>query len=388
MQMLRKLLTIFGVVTLSLWTNASVYAAAIINVDQVGSDVVATITGSINSEGLDFTYAYIYDQNGIISGADNYDGLLGVGESTTVGLYNTVSEHHDISTSPLYFHADTNTGGHFQIREVNYSDQGVLMLPYDYVSNTSINSTSTWSGYTIGDMGLIPGTYLYNLANGDTITLNIGEGPSPDPTYSVGGTVSGLTGSVTLQNNGGDDIINTTNDAFTFATELEVGFSYAVTVSTQPTGQTCVVSNESGTISDANVTDVAVTCTDNPELLYTINGSASGLGPNSVTLQNNLTDDLVVSANGVFVFATALADGSTYDVTVLTQPTGQTCDVTNGNGTISSTNVLGVDVDCVDDVIAPPPVPMVPVPTLSQWALILLTMLLGLMVFANRRRLF
>jgi hypothetical protein len=45
-------------------------------------------------------------------------------------------------------------------------------------------------------------------------------------------------------------------------------------------------------------------------------------------------------------------------------------------------------VDCVDDVVAPPPVPMVPVPTLSQWALILLTMLLGLMVFANRRRLF
>ena len=37
---------------------------------------------------------------------------------------------------------------------------------------------------------------------------------------------------------------------------------------------------------------------------------------------------------------------------------------------------------------APPPVPMVPVPAMSEWALILLTMLLGLMVFANRRRLF
>ena len=32
--------------------------------------------------------------------------------------------------------------------------------------------------------------------------------------------------------------------------------------------------------------------------------------------------------------------------------------------------------------------PPVPVPTLSQWALIMLSMLLGLMVFANRRRLF
>jgi hypothetical protein len=209
------------------------------------------------------------------------------------------------------------------------------------------------------------------------------------PTYSVGGTVSGLTGTgLVLQNNGGDTLpVAAAATAFAFATELEVGFSYVVTVSTEPTGQTCTVSNGSGTISDADVTDVAVTCTDNPEPLYTINGTASGLGPNSVTLQNNLTDDLMVSANGGFVFDTALPDGSPYDVTVLIQPTGQTCDVTNGFGTISSTDVLGVDVDCVDDVVAPP-TPMAPIPTLSEWALILLTMFFGLMVFANKRRLF
>jgi hypothetical protein len=35
-----------------------------------------------------------------------------------------------------------------------------------------------------------------------------------------------------------------------------------------------------------------------------------------------------------------------------------------------------------------PDTPSAPIPTLSEWALILLTMLLGLMVFANRRRLF
>ncbi len=207
-------------------------------------------------------------------------------------------------------------------------------------------------------------------------------------TYSVGGTVSGLTGAgLELENMGGDTLPIATDGPFTFATELEVGFSYVVTVSTQPSGQTCVVNNGSGIISTANITDVAVTCTDNPEPLYTINGTASGLGPNSVTLQNNATDNLVVSANGAFVFATALQDGSTYDVTVLTQPMGQTCDVTNGFGTINGTNVLGVDVDCLDDVV-PQPTPTLPIPTLSEWALILLTMFIGLMVFANRRRLF
>lgn len=290
-------------------------------------------------------------------------------------------------------------------------------------------------------------------------------------TYTVGGAVTGLTGTgLELQNMGADTLPISENGDFTFAIALEVGFSYVVTVSTQPTDQTCTVSNESGTISTANITDVVVNCTDNPEPLYTINGTVSGLGPNSVTLQNNGADDLDVNANGAFVFDTALPDGSSYDVTVLTQPTGQTCGVTNGFGTINGSDVLGVTVTCADsvytvggivtgltgtglalqnngsdsltiaasgdfmfatgllsgedylvtvsaqpagqncvvsfgsgtiatadatdvavdcaDVVVPPPTPMVPIPTLSEWALILLTMLIGLMVFANRRRLF
>jgi hypothetical protein len=124
-----------------------------------------------------------------------------------------------------------------------------------------------------------------------------------------------------------------------------------------------------------------------PVSTYFVGGSVSGLTGTGLALQNNGGDDRDVDANGVFVFATALPDGSTYDVTVLTQPTGQTCDVTNGFGTISSTDVLGVAVDCGDVVVAVAP-PTVPIPTLSEWALILLTMLIGLMVFANRRRLF
>jgi len=61
--------------------------------------------------------------------------------------------------------------------------------------------------------------------------------------------------------------------------------------------------------------------------------------------------------------------------------------VTNGSGTVSGSDVLGVDVDCVDDVVVLV-LPTKPIPAMSEWALILLTMFLGLMVFANRRRLF
>jgi IPTL-CTERM motif len=89
---------------------------------------------------------------------------------------------------------------------------------------------------------------------------------SPNPTsYTIGGSVSGLASgqSVVLQNNGGDNNTANANGAFTFATSINSGSAYAVTVLTQPTGQTCTVSNGSGTAT-ANVTNVSVTCTNNP----------------------------------------------------------------------------------------------------------------------------
>ncbi len=88
------------------------------------------------------------------------------------------------------------------------------------------------------------------------------SGTTDSTTYSVGGTVSGLTDTVVLQNNGGNNLTISANGAFIFTTEIANGSTFAVTVSTQPSGQTCSVTNDSGTISDANVTNVAVTCLD------------------------------------------------------------------------------------------------------------------------------
>ena len=47
-----------------------------------------------------------------------------------------------------------------------------------------------------------------------------------------------------------------------------------------------------------------------------------------------------------------------------------------------------LDVVITDCVEPPPPAPATPVPTLSQWALVMLAMLLGLMVFSSRKHLF
>ncbi|TMH43804.1 MAG: hypothetical protein E6H56_02840 [Betaproteobacteria bacterium] len=160
--------------------------------------------------------------------------------------------------------------------------------------------------------------------------------------FTIGGTTSGLSGSVVLQNNGGDNLSISANGGFTFAAALTNSSSYAVTVLTQPAGQTCTVASGAGTVAGANITNIAVTCAANT---FTVGGTVSGLS-GTVVLRNNGGNDLTVSANGSFTFSAPVAQGSPYAVTVLTQPAGQSCSVANGTGTVAGANVGDVTVSC------------------------------------------
>ena len=167
------------------------------------------------------------------------------------------------------------------------------------------------------------------------------------PTFTIGGTLSGLTPGALLSlfNNGADQLNLTTNGAFAFRLGLLPGATYNVTIASQPTGETCIVSNGSGTVGKSNVTTVSVSCKANPT--FTIGGTVSGLNTGaSVTLLDNATDSLTVSTNGTFTFKTALATGAAYNVTVNTQPVGETCTVTGASGTVASANVPNVSVSC------------------------------------------
>jgi len=167
--------------------------------------------------------------------------------------------------------------------------------------------------------------------------------------YTIGGTVSGLSGSgLVLQDNAGDNLPVGANGSFTFATSIASGGAYSVTVLTQPTNpaQTCVVTSGSGTATKANVTNVQVACAT-VSTTYTIGGTVSGLSGSGLVLQDNGGDNLPVSANGSFTFATPIASGANYNVTVLTQPSNpvQTCGVTNGSGAATA-NVTSILVAC------------------------------------------
>jgi len=118
------------------------------------------------------------------------------------------------------------------------------------VQRLSVTDTSITGG--------APGIMAYGTTAADNWSGGSAVGSA---TYTVGGTVSGLSGTVVLQDNGGDNLSLSANGPFTFATALAGGTAYAVTVKTSPSGQTCTVSNGSGTIAAANVTNVTVTCT-------------------------------------------------------------------------------------------------------------------------------
>jgi hypothetical protein len=82
-----------------------------------------------------------------------------------------------------------------------------------------------------------------------------------------------------------------------------------------------------------------------PPTTYTIGGTVSGLTGTGLILQDNSGNNLAVSASGSFTFSSAVDSGAAYSVTVLTQPTGQSCTVTSGSGTASA-NVTNVQVSC------------------------------------------
>lgn len=188
----------------------------------------------------------------------------------------------------------------------------------------------------------------YMLCAGLLVACNHDEDlllpPAPTVAYTVGGSVTRLSGSVTLANNGGDARTVTANGVFAFPTPVAGGRPYAVTVARQPATQVCSVGMGSGTVASANVTTVSVTCVTK---IHTVGGSVTGLVGSGLVLQNNSRDKLARTADGAFTFATPVASGTGYHVTVFSQPTNpaQTCTPTDNSGTASA-NVMEVTITC------------------------------------------
>jgi len=163
-------------------------------------------------------------------------------------------------------------------------------------------------------------------------------------TYTIGGGISGLTTQGLVLANGSDSVSPIPGAlSFVFQDAVVAGTAYSVIVQLQPDGLTCSVSNGSGTVGSANVTNVSIACVPSS---YSVGGTISGLTASGLVLANG--SDTVNPASGAtaFTFPTSVPADTAFDVTVATQPAGLTCTVTNGVGVVLTSSVTNVAVSC------------------------------------------
>jgi hypothetical protein len=159
--------------------------------------------------------------------------------------------------------------------------------------------------------------------------------------FSIGGGFSNIFGAgLVLSIDGATPLTIDSNAPFTFPALFANGYHYDVEVMTQPPGQNCTLSSNTGAVASADVSNVSVDC-ELTGLAYQLSYQVSGLTGSGLIL----TDGFGLQApngNQFAAFVTDLAAGSPYAISVVTQPSNpeQTCTVgSNGTGTVSSTSI-------------------------------------------------
>ena len=145
-------------------------ASVIINVTEVGGDVVFDTSGSLDLTGASFLGGIGYD-DGFISGGSNWYVASGTGNA--VDNYALTSFHGAFGTNGSFINnPSTVTGDDFFIwgNGGNIEQVGVEV---GYISGNAISSGMTFSSATIAGFGMTTGIYNYLLPN-DRIILNIG----------------------------------------------------------------------------------------------------------------------------------------------------------------------------------------------------------------------
>ncbi|MDZ7791397.1 MAG: cadherin-like domain-containing protein [Xanthomonadales bacterium] len=233
-----------------------------------------------------------------------------------------------------------------------------------YVHDDS-NTTSDAFGFDVRDGS-------GNSLTGQVFSVTVEPVDDDAPTITANTGIT-LNEGVTETINGSElqaDDADTNNDNLVFAVtsgpangqlELTTGPGTAITSFTQAqvnANQVVYVHDGSGSGSDAFTFDVQDGSGNNltgqqfnitVAFEFNIGGEVSGLQGTGLVLQNNGGDNLPISTDGPFTFATPLLDGSAYEVTVLSQPAdpAQNCTIDNPSGVVSGSDVSNVQVTCV-----------------------------------------
>ena len=227
-----------------------------------GSSETLTVTATIDSVGTFDNAAAVSGDQPDANSADNIDDTGNGGE--TLGQFNvgvTVTGLAAGNAVELL-----NNGGDNLLVNTNNSLTNFSMPLNDFSDyEVTIETQPTMPNQTCTFVGANSGTI--NSADVTDIEINC-----VTDTYFIGGTVNGLFEGnyLVLQNNGGDDEIIMGNGAFVFSTPIEDEQNYNVSIDMQPDNpiQPCMVSNNTGSVMGADVTDVMVTCEFGDDLIF------------------------------------------------------------------------------------------------------------------------
>jgi 6-phosphogluconolactonase (cycloisomerase 2 family) len=169
--------------------------------------------------------------------------------------------------------------------------------------------------------------------------------------YTLGGSISTLTGSgLLLASNGETLSVAPSATSFTFTNALSG--SYNVTIAAQPDGQTCTVANGSGTAAGASVTSVAVSCRS--YVLYVADSTAGVISQYTSGADGQLTaattyntsfmpNSVVVSSDGLHAWIAYQDDNGIANVSLGTD--GLLNTASGSTRALSTQDTLGLSVD-------------------------------------------
>lgn len=147
-------------------------AAYIITINQVGNDVVATGSGSIDT--ADLTGPNSASWSGMVMPSA---GGVWVGSQSGTAVWSGIIGPQSIGPGGRTV-ASSNSGELTGI----FGQPHVLYVPTGYISNSTLSGTSTWSNTTITNLGLTSGTYIWTWGSGadaDAFTVNVAAVPEP-----------------------------------------------------------------------------------------------------------------------------------------------------------------------------------------------------------------
>lgn len=340
--------------TCTLSSNAAGTITSNITVTATCSSTVVDYTISVLPSGLNGTLVVQDDKSDTLTftsnAAQTFKTSYASGSSYTVSIKTQPAGQ----TCTLSSNASGTITSNITVTATCVSNYSISVLPSGLsgtlVVTDSKNDTLTFTGNTSQ-------TFASTYSSGSTYTVSIKTQPTGQTctlgsnasgtitsnitvsatcsavTYTISVLPSGLSGTLVVQDDKTDTLTFTGNSSQTFKTSYASGSTYTVSVKTEPTGQTCTLgSNASGTIT-SNIT-VTATCVNNPT--YTISVAVSGL-TGTLVMQDDKSDNLTFTKNNTQTFATSYASGSSYTVSVKTQPSGQNCTLSsNATGTITS----------------------------------------------------